>query len=128
QESDAAYLARHGRPSAPPLYTRSAVPAVLELVRAFPYATWFDVVPGVRARYSDAGHILGSASITVESSAEGATRRLVFSGDVGRSGLPIIADPMPPADGADLVIMESTYGGRDHESVADAREHLGRVV
>ena len=54
--------------------------------------------------------------------------RLVFSGDVGRSGLPIIRDPEPPTDAADLVIMESTYGDRDHESVAAAREHLARVV
>ena len=54
--------------------------------------------------------------------------RLVFSGDVGRAGLPIIRDPEPPTDAADLVIMESTYGDRDHESVAAARDHLARVV
>ena len=54
--------------------------------------------------------------------------RLVFSGDVGRSGLPIIRDPAPPEGGADVIIMESTYGNRDHESVEGAREHLAKVV
>jgi metallo-beta-lactamase family protein len=56
------------------------------------------------------------------------TRRIVFSGDVGRPGLPIIRDPDPPKVAADLVIMESTYGDRDHESVAGARDHMARVV
>jgi len=128
QESDAAHLARHGRPCIGPLYTRPDVAPVLELMRSIPYEQWFDVVPGVRARYTDAGHILGSASITLVSTAEGASRKLVFSGDIGRTGLPIIRDPVPPHDGADLVLMESTYGSRDHESVADARDRLGRVV
>jgi len=56
------------------------------------------------------------------------THRVVFSGDIGRAGLPIIRDPAPPTGGADTVLLESTYGNRDHESVADARAHLGRVV
>jgi metallo-beta-lactamase family protein len=56
------------------------------------------------------------------------TRRLVFSGDVGRRGLAIIRDPRPPTDAADVVVMESTYGDRDHERVDDARAHLARVV
>jgi metallo-beta-lactamase family protein len=58
---------------------------------------------------------------------EGRTTRLVFSGDVGRAGLAIIRDPQPP-ERADVLIMESTYGDREHESVAGAREHLARVV
>src|SRR6185436_10683517 len=57
----------------------------------------------------------------------GSTRRLVFSGDVGRRGLPIIRDPVPPV-GADVVIMESTYGNRDHQSVAAMPDELARVV
>ena len=72
----------------------------------------FDVVPGVRATFVDAGHILGSASVVLDCTEGSTTRRFVFSGDIGRSGLPIIRDPEPP-DGADVVVMESTYGNRD---------------
>jgi metallo-beta-lactamase family protein len=78
--------------------------------------------------YTDAGHILGSASIVVEAKEGANTSRLIFSGDIGRAGLPIIRDPAPPSGGADTVLLESTYGNRDHESVAGAREHLARVV
>lgn len=129
QEKDAEFLARRGRDAAEPLYaTRDAAQAVARM-RGVPYDTWFDVVPGVRARFSDAGHILGSASVTLEADERGAApRRLVFSGDVGRSGLAIIRDPAPPTDGASLVVMESTYGDRDHESVDGARARLGAVV
>src|SRR3712207_5363938 len=127
QEKDAEFLARRGREAVEPLYDTADATRTLELMIGLPYRRWFDVVPGMRARFSDAGHILGSASVTVECTEGGATRRLVFSGDVGRSGLAIIRDPEPP-DGADLVIMESTYGDRDHESVDGARAQLARVV
>ncbi|CAN5673700.1 hypothetical protein BH23GEM1_BH23GEM1_02940 [soil metagenome] len=89
--------------------------------------TTFDVVPGVRATFIDAGHILGSATVILDCSEDGVTKRLVFSGDIGRSGLAIIRDPQIPS-GADAVIMESTYGNRDHESVANARSRLAQVV
>ena len=73
-------------------------------------------------------HPRGRRSVVVEATENGKTSTLVFSGDVGRAGLPIIRDPDPPKDAADLVILESTYGDRDHESVAEARNHLARVV
>ena len=93
-----------------------------------PYHKWFDVTDGVRAQFTDAGHILGSASVVIEARENGVLRRLVFSGDIGRDGLAIIRDPEPPTGGADVILCESTYGDRDHESVDDAREHLARVV
>jgi metallo-beta-lactamase family protein len=65
--------------------------------------------------------------VELECTEGGTTKRIVLSGDIGRWGQPIIRDPQSPA-GADLVIMESTYGNRDHESVDGAREHLARVV
>lgn len=127
QEKDAEFLARRGREAVEPLYgTADAVRAMQSMI-GLPYRRWFDVLPGVRARFTDGGHILGSASVTLEFTERGTTRRLVFSGDIGRSGLAIIRDPEPPS-GADVVIMESTYGDRDHESVDGAREHLGRIV
>ena len=128
QESDFQFLARKGRPVAPPLYELKDAARVEELSHTQSYDEWFDVVPGIRARYTDAGHILGSASVVVEATENGKTSRLIFSGDVGRAGLPIIRDPSPPTDPATLVIMESTYGDRDHESVETARKRLGEVV
>jgi metallo-beta-lactamase family protein len=128
QENDAAFLARHGRPAVEPLYGMADVDRTVDRLRVNAPDQWFDVVPGVRARYNEAGHILGSASVSLDLTEGSVTRRLVFSGDVGRWGLAIIRDPAPPTDGADLVIMESTYGGRDHGSVAGARERLGHAV
>jgi metallo-beta-lactamase family protein len=127
QEQDARFLAKRRRTFIEPLYEGGDVAPTMRQMVGVPYDRWFDVVPGVRACFTDAGHILGSASVVLECSENGTTRRLVFSGDVGRRGLPIIRDPRPPA-GADAVIMESTYGDRDHLSVHDARERLAAVV
>ena len=127
QEHDAEFLTRRHKTSMPPLYTmRDAVRAV-ELMVSEPYHRPFDVVPGVRVTFVDAGHILGSASVIVDCTEGSRTTRLLFSGDIGRYGLPIIRDPESP-ERADVVIMESTYGNRDHGSVENSREMLGRVV
>ncbi|MDF1502773.1 MBL fold metallo-hydrolase [Roseisolibacter sp. H3M3-2] len=128
QEKDAEYLSRRGRESVEPLYTKEDAVRVQQQMIGVPYHRWFDVLPGVRARFTDAGHILGSASVVLEAVEDGRARRLVFSGDVGRSGLPIIRDPEPPTDGADAVILESTYGDRDHPPYEDARERLAAIV
>jgi metallo-beta-lactamase family protein len=128
QESDFDFLSRHGREVDPPLYGSRDAARAEELMERHAYEEWFDVCDGVRARFVDAGHILGSASVVIETTSGSTTSRLVFSGDIGRAGLAIIRDPVPPSDAADIVIMESTYGNRDHESVASARDHLGRVV
>ena len=127
QEKDAEFLARHGRPYVPPIYATADVAPTIERFRTVPYDEPFDVVPGLRATYVEAGHILGSASVVLESDEGDARRRLVFSGDVGRWGLPIIRDPKPPA-GADVVVMESTYGDRDHPPAEDMRARLGEIV
>jgi metallo-beta-lactamase family protein len=128
QEKDAEFLAKRQREAVPPLYgMRDATTAVDRMV-GLPYDTWFDVAPGMRATFSDAGHILGSASVTLECVEAGTRKRIVFSGDVGRNGLPIIRDPKPPTGGADVVILESTYGNRTHPPVAGARDQLARVV
>jgi metallo-beta-lactamase family protein len=124
QEQDSAHLVHHGKPAVEPLYGARDAARVIEKMVSQPLDQWFDVVPGLRAKYGEAGHILGSASMTIE----GDGRTLLFSGDIGRWDLPIIRDPVPPTDGADLVIMESTYGNRDHGSVADAQERLGAIV
>ena len=127
QEKDAEFLRRHGREAVEPLYTAEDVPPLMRRMLSEPYDRPFDVVPGVRATFVEAGHILGSASVVLECTEGGVTRRLVFSGDVGRWGLPIIRDPAPP-HGADVVIMESTYGDRDHPPAEDMRERLATIV
>jgi metallo-beta-lactamase family protein len=127
QVKDAEFLERRHKAHAEPLYEPDDATQVLRQMIGVPYDLWFDVVPGIRASFVDAGHILGSASVVVECTENGRTSRLVFSGDVGRSGLAIIRDPKPP-QGANVVIMESTYGDRDHLPITDARAALGRIV
>jgi len=127
QEKDAEFLSRRGKEHAEPLYSMRHATRTIELTVGVPYHRTFDVAPGVRATFVDAGHILGSASVMLDCLEGGKTRRLVFSGDIGRSGLPIIRDPEPP-EGADGIIMESTYGNRTHESVEGARARLAAVI
>ncbi len=127
QQKDAEFLARRNRGYLEPLYTPADAARAAELMIGVPYEQRMPVLPGVHATFVEAGHILGSASVVVDVERGGEPLRVVFSGDIGRSGLPIIRDPQPPKD-ADVVILESTYGNRDHESIAGAREHLARVV
>jgi len=127
QEKDAEFLAKRKKEFIEPLYGMRHAVRTMDLMIGVPYNKPFDVVPGVRASYVDAGHILGSASVLVDCTEDGKTKRLVFSGDIGRGGLAIVRDPVPP-EGADALIMESTYGNRDHESVEGARAQLAQVV
>ncbi len=127
QEKDAEYLSRHQREAVPPLYDGEDAIRTVERMVGVPYHQAVEVAPSVTATFVDAGHILGSASVMLEVTENGKTTRLAFSADVGRSGLAIVRDPQP-LERADVVILESTYGNRDHESVAGARETLGRVV
>jgi len=127
QEKDAEFLAKRHKDFIEPLYGMRHAVRTMELMNGVPYNRFFDVVPGVRASYVDAGHILGSASVLVDCTENGKTKRLVFSGDIGRSGLAIVREPTSP-EGADALIMESTYGNRDHESVDGARAQLAQIV
>ena len=127
QEKDAEFLARRSKSAVPPLYGMRDAVRTIELMVGVPYDKPFDVVPGVRCTYVDAGHILGSASVILDCTEGGATRRLVFSADIGRVGLPILRDPVAPT-GAHAVILESTYGNRDHASVDGERAKLAETV
>jgi metallo-beta-lactamase family protein len=128
QEKDAEFLTRRGREAVEPLYTQADVGPLMQKMVGEPYNRTFAVAPGIRATFVDAGHILGSASVILECTEGGTTRRLIFSGDIGRWGLPIIRDPHPPTGGAHLVIMESTYGDRDHAPFTDMRDRLATIV
>ena len=118
QVEDAQYLNRRAVAPAEepidPLYTPADVPNVLRLFKRTPYGTKFDLGNGVSATFRDAGHILGSAYVVLEWEEAGRRRSLLFTGDIGRYGSPILRDPAPPTGPADHVITESTYGNAGH--------------
>ncbi len=119
QEEEARRHHRHGRRggSREALYdTMDALDAVDRFGRAVDYKTPITLFPGIVATYHDAGHILGSASILLSLESGGRQRKILFSGDIGPSNRAILGEPDPPAD-ADVVVMETTYGDRDHRSL-----------
>ena len=112
-----------------PLYEEADARRALERFRGIDYGVEYEVAPGVHATFVDAGHILGSAIIAlrVADREGGEERRLVFSGDLGRTGTPILRDPTVLTD-ADYVLVESTYGGREHEPGDEATRILAETV
>jgi metallo-beta-lactamase family protein len=134
QESDVAYVnkkrARQGKNLFEPLYTQDHAREAMGHFTAYPYNRPHQVLPGVTLTFIDAGHMLGSASVIldIEDYEEKRNVRLVFSGDLGRPDLPIICDPVPVTDGADILIMESTYGDRLHEPIKNTEDELGRIL
>lgn len=128
QESDFEYLRRRGRAgqSSAPLYTMPDAIRVSELMEAHPYERPFKVADDLTVTYRDAGHIIGSANVEVQF---GSTpHRLVFSGDVGRWGQPIIRDPVGPRGPIDTLIVESTYALKNHDTSHNASERLAEIV
>lgn len=118
---------RRGLKPLKPLYELADVQAVYQQLRPQRYGVEFELWPGVAARLSDAGHILGAAIVELWAESGGRRRTLVFSGDIGPKGTPIIADPTPITH-ADLLLMESTYGDRLHRRRADTVAEIGRVL
>ena len=129
QESDADFLRRRGDTEAEPLYTIADANKVVQQMITVPYHRPYALYPGVRFCYQDAGHILGSACVAIDIDTPGGAGRVVFSGDVGRAGLPIIKDPeSPKGTSTEVLIVESTYAGRVHESVEQAQGMLADIV
>jgi metallo-beta-lactamase family protein len=121
---------KRGEEEVQPIYTLEDAMASLEHFEGHPFETWFTPAPGIRARFWNAGHLLGSASIEVEvAQGSGKPLRLLFSGDLGPDNKMLHHDPEAPA-GFDFVICESTYGGRDRfeRSEDGRREILAREV
>ena len=131
QESDAEYQNRKnlraGRPTVQPLYTVEDAERVKEFVQTCEYGETVQLCEGVTAEFIDAGHLLGSASIRVTAHEGGETRVIVFSGDIGNVDQPIIRDPQF-FDSADYVLMESTYGNRNHTEVWSYTENLAKII
>lgn len=131
QERDADYmnkkLARKGEPPIEPLYGSNDVDQTIGQFVSIPYRKEFMPVDGVRARFFDAGHILGSAVTRLEIRENGRMTSLGFTGDLGRKQMPILRDPRPMGD-VDILISESTYGGRVHEPISDMSGSLLAVI
>jgi metallo-beta-lactamase family protein len=130
QEEDAAHLNRHrprGEPPILPMYTRDDAHRTLEHVYGVPYDRPCEVDHGPQLRFLDAGHLLGSAMVALTVHSSGKDHTLTFTGDLGRRGLPILRDPAPVPP-AELLISESTYGGRVHPPVEHMADALATVV
>ena len=110
-----------------PLYDVKDVEKCLRLLKGVPYNNHVQLGKGVKVCFHDAGHILGSAMVEVIAQDGRDTRNIIFSGDIGQFDKPILNDPSLFKH-ADYVVMESTYGNRDHDGVRDVDEELGRVV
>ncbi|QKT03150.1 MBL fold metallo-hydrolase [Ectothiorhodospiraceae bacterium 2226] len=131
QEKDADWTnrkrERKGLPPVEALYGIQEAEAALKAFRALDYDTRTPIAEGFTLRLRDAGHILGSAIAELWIDAEGVQRKLVFSGDLGHAGSPLLRNPTPIPD-ADLVIMESTYGDRAHRSWDATWQELGEIM
>ncbi len=130
QEGDADHQNRHKQdhePEVEPLYTVEDVQMAMRLFAGYNYEQWFHIHPDVRVMFRDAGHILGSATVTLEIKQGDKTVMFGFTGDLGRPNRPILGDPlpMPPLD---YLICESTYGDRDHESAPSEMEEFLEVI
>ncbi len=131
QESDAEWRTRkqrkRGEPGVEPLYTMADAEKAVQFFVPVRYDDLVDIAPGVRARFRDDGHILGSAFIELMVEDGGTTRTIVFSGDIGSSDQAIIRDPDLP-DNADVLFIESTYGDRLHKSKKDTYEEFKNII
>jgi metallo-beta-lactamase family protein len=129
QEKDHEFLRRHNADGleSEPLYSLRDAIAVQDLMVGVPYRRVFYVRKHLALDFLEAGHILGSATVDLRVS-EGGNHRLVFSGDIGRSGLPIVRDPEPPTGPIDTLVIEATYADRQHESFDQAETRLAEAV
>lgn len=134
QEQDVFFVnkqrSRNGQKLFEPLYSKEdVVNAMNHFVGVAPNRPR-EILPGVRLTLTEAGHMLGSANVVLDLTEPGKAgqRRLIFSGDIGRPDIPIIRDPAELREGADILIMESTYGNRLHPPYQDSEHELARIV
>lgn len=118
---------RNGDADYKPLYTSDDVAATMKMFVPCDYSKEYDIFEGIKIRFIDAGHLLGSASIEITITENGITKVLLFSGDVGNVSRPLIRDPQKP-EKADIVVIESTYGDRLHGERPDYVKQLTDVI
>ena len=122
--------ARDGKVLFEPLYTKEDVVSSMEQFIGMSYNRKRQIFPGVELTFVDAGHMLGSSHVLLDIHDNETDKdiKLVFSGDIGRPGIPIIRDPQPITEGADVLIIESTYGNRSHPPYPESEKELKRIV
>jgi len=130
---------RRGKTCVQPIYDVDDVRKIVKRFEGTRYGDQLKIAPRLTASFHDAGHILGSAAVRVKYTARGNTTTVLFSGDLGRSHMPILRDPEPPP-ACDVLILESTYGDRLHEQageemkkkaqelIAHARTHKSKII
>ena len=131
QESDARFVNKkreaRGEDPIEPLYTEADAQRAGKLLSGFNYEEPFEPIPGVVAQFHEAGHILGSASVSLDIEEHGRQIRFWFSGDIGRYKLPLLRDPILP-DRTDYLLMESTYGDKSHSDPMEAFEEFQGIT
>lgn len=131
QESDAEFVnkkrAERGEEPIEPLYTKADAENVISMFNGKDIGVAFEPIPGVVARFFEAGHILGAAGISLEIEEKSRKIRFIFSGDIGRNNIPLLHDPVLP-EVADYMIMESTYGDKLHNNPELAYTEFRTVV
>ena len=118
---------RAGREPVEPLYTVADAEQAIEKLVTFEYGQIVELCEGVKIRFVDAGHLLGSACVEMWLTEDGVERKILFSGDLGNINQPVIRDPSF-VKGADYVVMESTYGDRNHEPMVSYTEALAKII
>ncbi len=127
QQRDAEWLSKKKMEFVAPPYVSEDVQEIMRHFISVPYDLRFPVLPDVFVTLRDAGHVLGSAMVEVEYAEGGQWKRLIYSGDIGRRNMSILEDPWEPTE-ADVVMMESTYGSRDHDPVEMMEGKLADVI
>jgi metallo-beta-lactamase family protein len=134
QEKDVIYVnkkrKKQGKNLFEPLYTKEDVATAMQNFIGISYNRQHEILPGVKLTLVDAGHMLGSTHVILDINDKdsGRQQRLVFSGDIGREGIPIIRDPTLVTEGTDILIMESTYGNRSHPPYPESENELERII
>lgn len=118
---------RSGDMSTEPMYNMEDAMATIRLFVAHEYKEIFTLYEGIQVRFTDVGHLLGSASIEIWITENGVTKKIVFSGDIGNKNQPLINDPEYMKE-ADYVVMESTYGDRNHDAPPDYLSELTEII
>ncbi|MCK9219451.1 MAG: MBL fold metallo-hydrolase [Bacteroidales bacterium] len=120
-------LLRNGKPQVEPPYLKEHVEEAIRLMKPMPYHKIFEVAKGISVMVDEAGHIMGSGSLLITVEEDRKTKSILFSGDLGPYGMPIVRDAEPFLQ-ADVVIMESTYGDRDHKPFQATLEEASTII
>jgi metallo-beta-lactamase family protein len=131
QLEDFERLSRYDNPGnepLPPLYSIEDVEETCQHFAALDYGVWQDLNDECRFKFYDAGHILGSAATVLEEKITQGTKRLLFTGDLGNTHVPILPEPAPIEEPIDAIISECTYGDRFHKSVDEANDFLIKLI